>query len=60
MPCAAASFSLHGARSRCSHFQANHEWIDAVNAEGSAGHGDWRLPRVKELQSIVDYLKEVV
>ncbi len=36
------------------------EWIEALPyAEGAtlAGHSDWRLPNVKELQSIVDYTR---
>ena len=34
------------------------EWIDALNAEngtGFAGHADWRVPNLRELQSIVNY-----
>ena len=30
-------------------------WVDARNAAGHLGHGDWRMPNAKELQSIVDY-----
>jgi hypothetical protein len=30
-------------------------WAQQKNAENYLGHNDWRLPNVKELQSIVDY-----
>jgi hypothetical protein len=46
---------LHGVGSKCTWAQAYLEWIPAVNAEGYAGYSDWRIPHVKELQSIVDY-----
>ncbi len=30
-------------------------WVEQKNAESYLGHGDWRLPDAKELQSIIDY-----
>ena len=32
-------------------------WVQAKNAENYLGYSDWRLPNVKELQSIVDYTR---
>jgi hypothetical protein len=32
-------------------------WVQRQNAARFLGHGDWRLPDVKELQSIVDYTR---
>lgn len=32
-------------------------WVQKMNAENFLGHDDWRLPDVKELQSIVDYTR---
>lgn len=30
-------------------------WVEQKNSEAHLGYSDWRLPNVKELQSIVDY-----
>jgi len=30
-------------------------WVQQLNATNFLGHGDWRLPNAKELQSLVDY-----
>jgi hypothetical protein len=30
-------------------------WVQQKNADNYLGHNDWRLPNVKELQSVVDY-----
>ena len=32
-------------------------WVQTMNAEQYLGYDDWRLPNVKELQSIVDYTR---
>lgn len=32
-------------------------WADETNAQAFLGHDDWRVPDVKELQSIVDYTR---
>jgi hypothetical protein len=32
-------------------------WVQAKNAARHLGRGDWRLPSIKELQSIVDYTR---
>ena len=32
-------------------------WVQKKNAENFLGHHDWRMPSIKELQSIVDYAR---
>ncbi len=32
-------------------------WVQTMNEENYLGYSDWRLPNVKELQSIVDYTR---
>ena len=39
------------------HWKEALEWVQQKNAENFLGHDDWRLPNVKELQSIVDYTR---
>jgi len=36
------------------------EWVDEMNASNFLGYSDWRLPNIKELQSLVDYTKSPV
>jgi hypothetical protein len=31
------------------------QWVAALNSGSFAGHSDWRVPSMRELQSIVDY-----
>ena len=38
-------------------WQAALAWVQGKDAAGYLGHGDWRLPDAKELQSIVDYTR---
>jgi hypothetical protein len=32
-----------------------YQWVAELNAANFAGHNDWRIPNVRELQSILDY-----
>lgn len=38
-------------------WQAALAWVQSKNVENYLGHNDWRLPNVKELQSILDYTR---
>lgn len=38
-------------------WQDSLSWVQKKNAEKFLGHDDWRLPSIKELQSIVDYTR---
>ena len=53
-----AGTNLHNVNNRYDWNEGIWRWIAAVNAEngsGYAGHNDWRIPNLRELQSIVDY-----
>lgn len=46
---------LHAVYADCTWDMAMGDWINAINAEGGTGlggHSDWRVPDVKELQSL--------
>src|SRR5439155_8249501 len=50
-----ADGSIHDVNTAYSWAGAFATHIAALNAESFGGHGDWRLPNVRELQSIADY-----
>ena len=53
-----AGRNLHNVNNRYDWTEGIWGWIAAVNAEngsGYAGHNDWRIPNLRELQSIVNY-----
>jgi hypothetical protein len=53
--CPTDAANLHGVDSTCTWAQATGAWIAAINVANLGSHSDWRVPNVKELQSLVDY-----
>ncbi len=56
------SIGMHWKEETCADVPVHYEWKDAerfvkrLNGEGGyAGHSDWRLPTLKELESIVEH-----
>lgn len=39
----------------CSEVSTVWSWVDGLNSRNLGGYSDWRLPRIEELTSIVDY-----
>jgi hypothetical protein len=49
--------NLHGVDTTCKWASEIGAWLAAINAANLGGYSDWRVPNIKELQSIIDYIK---